>query len=232
MCFNMQWTAPGSTCGNTHSIPALQSDKHVIGAETQVNVVALKSWSVPLMCQNELVDGFVQLMCAVGGAQEETDRRPTRRAHWPLSRSFRARRSACGVFAQCAISCRKPTSDRWKSPMVLWEDFLMIEVSIPSMEKEVDESGKTKKVRTRQFSLIGFLLFTQIRQDESTTSLCLYTSTFFFFAWWLVKLCLPGTPGESSYLQEEWQWVQLGVFFHSRGEGMTQFCFKEQIKRG
>uniref|UniRef100_UPI0037E96770 sorting nexin-22 n=1 Tax=Semicossyphus pulcher TaxID=241346 RepID=UPI0037E96770 len=30
--------------------------------------------------------------------------------------------------------------------MVLEKDFLMIEVSIPSMEKEVDESGKTKKL--------------------------------------------------------------------------------------
>uniref|UniRef100_A0A3Q0TF55 Sorting nexin 22 n=1 Tax=Amphilophus citrinellus TaxID=61819 RepID=A0A3Q0TF55_AMPCI len=30
--------------------------------------------------------------------------------------------------------------------MVLREDFPMIEVSIPSMEKEVDESGKTKKL--------------------------------------------------------------------------------------
>lgn len=33
--------------------------------------------------------------------------------------------------------------------MVLEEDFPMIEVSIPSMKKEVDESGKTKKVKTQ-----------------------------------------------------------------------------------
>uniref|UniRef100_A0A3Q1EX35 Sorting nexin 22 n=1 Tax=Acanthochromis polyacanthus TaxID=80966 RepID=A0A3Q1EX35_9TELE len=30
--------------------------------------------------------------------------------------------------------------------MVLQEDFLMIQVSIPSMEKEVDESGKSRKL--------------------------------------------------------------------------------------
>lgn len=32
--------------------------------------------------------------------------------------------------------------------MVLDGDFPMIEVSIPSMEREVDESGKSQKVRT------------------------------------------------------------------------------------
>lgn len=32
--------------------------------------------------------------------------------------------------------------------MPVVEEFPMIEVSIPSMEKEVDDSGKSKKVRT------------------------------------------------------------------------------------
>lgn len=36
---------------------------------------------------------------------------------------------------------------------MLTEDFPMIEVSIPSMEREVDESGKSKKVRTMFVSL-------------------------------------------------------------------------------
>ena len=39
-------------------------------------------------------------------------------------------------------------TDSSDSPPVLAEDFPMIEVSIPSMEREVDESGKTRKVRT------------------------------------------------------------------------------------
>lgn len=59
----------------------------------------------------------------------------------------------------------------------------MIQVSIPSMEKEVDESGKTKKVRTRHFSVIGFFFvlgfFAQIQRDEITTAVYLDTSTFF-----------------------------------------------------
>lgn len=57
----------------------------------------------------------------------------------------------------------------------------MIQVSIPSMEKEVDDSGKTKKVRTRHFSVIGLFLlfFAQIQRDEITTAVYLDTSTFF-----------------------------------------------------
>lgn len=33
--------------------------------------------------------------------------------------------------------------------MLVKEPLLMIEVTIPSMEREVDESGKLRKVRTR-----------------------------------------------------------------------------------
>lgn len=41
------------------------------------------------------------------------------------------------------------------------EDSRMIEVSIPSMEREVDESGKSKKVRTRWSQLfVAFDLIT------------------------------------------------------------------------
>lgn len=42
----------------------------------------------------------------------------------------------------------------------------MIQVSIPSMEKEVDDSGKTKKVRTRHFSVIGFLVLFFLRKSS------------------------------------------------------------------
>lgn len=38
--------------------------------------------------------------------------------------------------------------------MVLKEDIAMIEVSIPSMEPKVDESGKSKKVR-KVFNLLS-----------------------------------------------------------------------------
>lgn len=39
--------------------------------------------------------------------------------------------------------------------MVLEADFPMIEVSIPSMEREVDESGKSKKVSWKLFSSVA-----------------------------------------------------------------------------
>lgn len=45
--------------------------------------------------------------------------------------------------------------DRRPGPVAVEEeDFPMIEVSIPSMEKEVDESGKSRKVREGFGSLL------------------------------------------------------------------------------
>lgn len=48
-------------------------------------------------------------------------------------------------------------TDGFFSPMVLEEDFPMITVSIPSMEREVDESGKSKKVRISVAPVLHFL---------------------------------------------------------------------------
>lgn len=53
--------------------------------------------------------------------------------------------------------------------MVVEEDFLMIEVSIPSMEREVDESGKTKKVRTRSVSSVNLNFCRKVKTFYSST---------------------------------------------------------------
>lgn len=62
----------------------LLCDGHVTGAETPVNAAhrhasGPKIWSVPLMCQKKLVDGFVQLVCrwGAGGNRAETYRAHT-----------------------------------------------------------------------------------------------------------------------------------------------------------
>ncbi|XP_053175481.1 sorting nexin-22 [Scomber japonicus] len=53
--------------------------------------------------------------------------------------------------------------------MVVEEDFLMIEVSIPSMEREVDESGKTKKLFRVEVLFNGRKHFVLRRNSEFQT---------------------------------------------------------------
>lgn len=98
-----------------------------------------------------LTAGFVQLVCrwSAGGdragrahTHTHTDTR-TRSVTVPGSGERRVK-----FLPELVIGCTKSLSNSLWSLMVLTEDFRMIEVSIPSMEREVDESGKSKKVRT------------------------------------------------------------------------------------
>uniref|UniRef100_A0AAX7VBX8 PX domain-containing protein n=1 Tax=Astatotilapia calliptera TaxID=8154 RepID=A0AAX7VBX8_ASTCA len=95
------------------------------------------------MCQKELVDGFVQLVCRWGAGGNRAE---TYRAHTlTLIPEFPdTENSAWSYRSVCSQRQRVDYKDR--CPMVLQESFPMIQVSIPSMEKEVDESGKTKKL--------------------------------------------------------------------------------------
>lgn len=145
----------------SHTASLLLCGGHVTGAETPVNAAhrhasGPKIWSVPLMCQKELVDGFIQLVCRWGAGGNRAE---TYRAHTlTLIPEFPdTENSAWSYRSVCSQRQRVDYKDR--CPMVLQESFPMIQVSIPSMEKEVDESGKTKKVRTRHFSVIGFFCF-------------------------------------------------------------------------
>lgn len=54
---------------------------------------------------------------------------------------------------------------------MLEENFPMIVVSIPSMEREVDESGKSKKVSRRIFNLFFNFFFPSFSQQFNTFNL-------------------------------------------------------------
>uniref|UniRef100_A0A671WY86 PX domain-containing protein n=1 Tax=Sparus aurata TaxID=8175 RepID=A0A671WY86_SPAAU len=90
-----------------------------------------------------LTVGFAQLMCRWSAGGDSTH---THVYTDSVCFSSWKRRNACKGSSQLVISWRKSISDSLWSSMVLTEDFPMIEVSIPSMEREVDESGKSKKL--------------------------------------------------------------------------------------